>query len=363
MTAPEVGGLYGACVARQIDRTWRLLGSPDPFLVVEAGAGQRPSRPRGPRAPLRDCAPRCGTCSSSGGPSLRSQRARATCRSNRPTRRSVRSPCGRADEELAPVHAAGPVFAVATRNLPEMPVDAFVFANELLRQPAVRHCGVATANRWNEVRVALGRLTAFVELLVPASPTRTSAMLTANRVRPTNAAILGPATRVPTPPRASMRGSPSAAGSLHSGRRRRSSTSSSDFGEFVHARSGTGCARTASRSRAGDALDAARSARTSRATSCASRWRTLAGCHRGSPSPSDRVAEPSGSTSSPASTSSSPPVDSAWEDGRRARRRFAAVAGRSRVHEGARRSSDPAGLGAHRVVTLVRRDGAGGEHQ
>jgi SAM-dependent MidA family methyltransferase len=39
VTSPETGSLFGACVARALDRYWRTLGEPDPFLVVEAGAG------------------------------------------------------------------------------------------------------------------------------------------------------------------------------------------------------------------------------------------------------------------------------------------------------------------------------------
>ncbi len=39
LTSPEVGPLFGAVVARAVDRWWRDLGSPDPVVVVEAGAG------------------------------------------------------------------------------------------------------------------------------------------------------------------------------------------------------------------------------------------------------------------------------------------------------------------------------------
>ena len=39
VTSPEVGPLFGACVARALDRWWHALGGPDPFVVMEAGAG------------------------------------------------------------------------------------------------------------------------------------------------------------------------------------------------------------------------------------------------------------------------------------------------------------------------------------
>lgn len=39
ITSPEVGPLFGAVVARYVDAEWQRLGRPDPFTVVDAGAG------------------------------------------------------------------------------------------------------------------------------------------------------------------------------------------------------------------------------------------------------------------------------------------------------------------------------------
>ena len=39
LTSPEVGALFGAVMARALDQWWDQLGQPDPYLVVEAGAG------------------------------------------------------------------------------------------------------------------------------------------------------------------------------------------------------------------------------------------------------------------------------------------------------------------------------------
>jgi SAM-dependent MidA family methyltransferase len=39
LTSPEVGPLFGAVVARFLDAEWERLGRPDPFTVVDAGAG------------------------------------------------------------------------------------------------------------------------------------------------------------------------------------------------------------------------------------------------------------------------------------------------------------------------------------
>jgi SAM-dependent MidA family methyltransferase len=40
LTSPEVGPLFGAVVARALDAEWERLERPDPFVVVEAGAGR-----------------------------------------------------------------------------------------------------------------------------------------------------------------------------------------------------------------------------------------------------------------------------------------------------------------------------------
>ncbi|MEZ5178060.1 MAG: hypothetical protein R2746_07215, partial [Acidimicrobiales bacterium] len=39
LTSPEVGPLFGAVLARALDAWWDELGRPDPFPVVDAGAG------------------------------------------------------------------------------------------------------------------------------------------------------------------------------------------------------------------------------------------------------------------------------------------------------------------------------------
>src|SRR6187455_2663565 len=39
LTSPEVGPLFGAVLARALDAWWSELGRPDPFTVVDAGAG------------------------------------------------------------------------------------------------------------------------------------------------------------------------------------------------------------------------------------------------------------------------------------------------------------------------------------
>ncbi|KAA0232351.1 MAG: hypothetical protein JJLCMIEE_00361 [Acidimicrobiales bacterium] len=40
ITSPEVGPLYGAVIARGLDAWWRELDEPDPFFLIDAGAGR-----------------------------------------------------------------------------------------------------------------------------------------------------------------------------------------------------------------------------------------------------------------------------------------------------------------------------------
>ncbi|MGY6502697.1 MAG: SAM-dependent methyltransferase [Acidimicrobiales bacterium] len=40
ITSPEVGPLFGAVLANALDRWWDDMGRPDPFVVVDAGAGR-----------------------------------------------------------------------------------------------------------------------------------------------------------------------------------------------------------------------------------------------------------------------------------------------------------------------------------
>lgn len=164
VTSPEVGSLFGACMARALDGWWRELGAPDPFLVVEAGAGNG----RLARDILR-AAPEC----------LRALRyvlveRSATLRAEQRTRLALEpadealGPFARAAGNDAPLPEtnAGPVFA-SLDDLPALDAaDAVVLANELLDNLVF---GIAEfdGTRWNEVRVGLDA-DRFVEVLVPA---------------------------------------------------------------------------------------------------------------------------------------------------------------------------------------------------
>jgi SAM-dependent MidA family methyltransferase len=164
VTSPETGPLFGVCVARALDRLWRALDEPDPFLVVEAGAGTG----RLAREVLR-AEPECRHA-------LRyvlverSGRLRAAQREHlamEPVDEALGPFVRRDDEErLVPAPAAGPV-CTALEEMPAVAATgAVVLANELLDNLPF---GIAEwdGERWLEVRVATSADGGFAEVLVP----------------------------------------------------------------------------------------------------------------------------------------------------------------------------------------------------
>jgi NADH dehydrogenase [ubiquinone] 1 alpha subcomplex assembly factor 7 len=164
VTSPEVGPLFGVCTARALDRLWSALGEPDPFLVVEAGAGNG----RLAREVLR-ASPACL-------PALRYvlvERSAALRAEQR--ERLALEPADEAlgpfvrrtnEDEAAPAPLAGPVFT-ALEELPALSADGtVVIANELLDNLPF---GIAQwdGRRWLEVRVGLSAPDRFEEVLVP----------------------------------------------------------------------------------------------------------------------------------------------------------------------------------------------------
>jgi SAM-dependent MidA family methyltransferase len=165
VTSPEAGPLFGVCVARALDRLWRALDEPDPFLVVEAGA----STGRLAREVLRaepDCRRALRFVLVERSPALRA--AQRELLAVEPVDEALGPFVRRDDEEKAvPAPAAGPVCA----SLEEMPAvaasGAVVLANELLDNLPF---GVAEwdGDRWLEVRVGARAGGGFEEVLVPA---------------------------------------------------------------------------------------------------------------------------------------------------------------------------------------------------
>lgn len=171
MTSPEVGSLFGACVARALDRLWRAQDSPDPFFVIEAGAG----RGRLARDVLL------------AGPACLPALHYVLVERSEPLREAQRESLDLepADEALGPfvrqspddqpvaMSGLGPVF-VSLEELPALELDGVVLANELLDNLPFG-IGQWDGARWQEVRVALDH-DDFVEVLVPAPHDEASAL-------------------------------------------------------------------------------------------------------------------------------------------------------------------------------------------
>jgi SAM-dependent MidA family methyltransferase len=165
VTSPEVGPLFGRCVARALDAEWERQGRPDPFVVVEAGAGN--GRLAGD---VLRAEPACG-------PALhlvlveRSARLR-TEQAGRLRLEPVADALGPAtrgasDDSPVPVGGLGPIVG-ALDELPARAVDGVVLANELLDNLAFEIV-VRSELGWDEVRVAVDDDDGFVELTVPAA--------------------------------------------------------------------------------------------------------------------------------------------------------------------------------------------------
>ncbi len=168
VTSPETGSLFGALIARLLDAAWRDLGTPDPFLVVEAGAGRGKLA-----ADVLRSAPEC-TSALRYVLVERSAALRALQRellelepadeALGPFARSVEP-----DEPGEPVEQAGPV-VTSLDALPGITITGVILANELLDDLPVRIVE-RRGDTWHEVLVGLGGGDAggLVETTVPAS--------------------------------------------------------------------------------------------------------------------------------------------------------------------------------------------------
>ena len=164
LTSPEVGPLFGAVLANALDSWWRDLGEPDPYVVVEAGAGAGTLARH-----VLDAGPTCA-------PALRyvlverSERLREMQRGRLPMEpaRQVLGPAVVTDPDEGPhaVPGIGPL-VTSLGELPQRPFVGAVIANELLDNLPFALLEKAPLG-WSEVRVGaqLG------EVLVPASPER-----------------------------------------------------------------------------------------------------------------------------------------------------------------------------------------------
>lgn len=163
LTSVEIGSLFGALVARAVDQWWDSLGRPDPFLVVDAGAG----RGELARDVLR-AEPRCASA-------LRyvlverSAGLRAVQAEQLPIEPAelVLGPAvpPEPDEEPVAVPGSGPM-VTSLEELPAGPATGVIVANELADNLPFRIVE-RTAGGWNEIRVAEDG-EAFIEIALRA---------------------------------------------------------------------------------------------------------------------------------------------------------------------------------------------------
>jgi NADH dehydrogenase [ubiquinone] 1 alpha subcomplex assembly factor 7 len=171
ITSPEVGVLFGALVARYLDRAWTELARPDPFVVVDAGAGRGRLAADVLRA-APDCARALRYVLVERSAALRAaQRDLLTLEpADRAFGPAVRD---EPDEAPRPIEGIGPIVT----SLPELPAlelaAGVAVANELLDNLPFRVVE-RTESGWAEVRVGL-EANGFVEVIVPASPEVTAA--------------------------------------------------------------------------------------------------------------------------------------------------------------------------------------------
>jgi len=159
-----VGPLFGACVARALDQWWHDLGAPDPFVVMEAGAGTGRLCGEVLRAEP-ECAPALRYVLVERAAALReAQRELLTVE---PFEHALGPSTPDVDGIPQSVGGSGPIVS-ALEELPALVVDGVVIANELLDNLAfdlVERSG----DGWTEIRVGVTDAGAFYEVPVPAS--------------------------------------------------------------------------------------------------------------------------------------------------------------------------------------------------
>ena len=135
ITSPEVGPLFGAVLARYLDAEWERIGRPDPFTVVDAGAGP-------------------GTL------------ARSVLAARPASAGALRFV---AVEISAPQRERHPEAVESWAAMPDAPFDGVVVANELLDNLPFRLA--VFDNGWREAFVDVSADGRFVELLsAPIDP-------------------------------------------------------------------------------------------------------------------------------------------------------------------------------------------------
>lgn len=166
LTSPEVGPLFGAVVAHALDDWWGELGSPDPFVVIEAGAGVG-TLARSVLAARPECSGALRYVLVERSEALRGRHSGAVPLEPPGWVLGPRMSAVDDDDGSAPQPGTGPMCA-SLAELPAQRVVGVVIANELLdNMPFVLMR--RTAEGWDEVRVGEEN-GALVNWPVPAPP-------------------------------------------------------------------------------------------------------------------------------------------------------------------------------------------------
>jgi SAM-dependent MidA family methyltransferase len=177
LTSPEVGPLFGAVIARALDRWWDELGRPDPFVVVDAGAGTG-TLAIAVLAARPTCAPALHYVLVERSPALRARHGEHLPLSPPATSLGV------------PGAGDGPV-VVSLADLPAGPFVGVVLANELLDNLPV-DLVTRGDDGWYEVLIGVSSDatgTVASEYLVPAPPEAAAAAERWTPDAPTGAVI------------------------------------------------------------------------------------------------------------------------------------------------------------------------------
>jgi SAM-dependent MidA family methyltransferase len=165
ITSPEVGPLFGAVLARALDTWWRDLGRPDPFLVVECGAGTG-TLARTVYAAEPECGPALTYVMVERSATLRARHADHLPLTDPVLALGPQMVAAADESESSPVGGQGPRFT-SLANLPAGGVVGVVVANELLDNLPFR-VAERRADGWREVRVGAGADRRLVERVEPS---------------------------------------------------------------------------------------------------------------------------------------------------------------------------------------------------
>jgi SAM-dependent MidA family methyltransferase len=167
VTSPETGQLYGTLLARLLDSLWRDAGAPDPYLVVEAGAGRGKLAADVLRA-APECAGALRYVLVERSAALRAQQRELLTLEPPDEALGPFAHGVDPDDPSEPVTGTGPI-VTSIDELPGVTSAGLVLANELLDNLPVRVVE-RRGESWLEMRVTFTDDDGFAETFVVAPP-------------------------------------------------------------------------------------------------------------------------------------------------------------------------------------------------